>query len=160
MRIFTPLWGLFAQNGATKRPLLLNGEGNCRDVLVPGHGELAFISAHGVEGDFERLDGRRRLGHVHLDASEIRALVVRQSPFAGLLADDETPIVGAVKGDEKRVGTGRNFKIVNVEIASCSSASRNSRRRRYHAESASGADRPFSSPLFNERSLFRPEARL
>ncbi len=34
------------------------------------------------------------------------------------------------------------------------------RIERYHAEWASGADRPFSSPLFNERSLFRPEARL
>jgi fructose-1,6-bisphosphatase I / sedoheptulose-1,7-bisphosphatase len=31
---------------------------------------------------------------------------------------------------------------------------------RYHAEHASGTDRPFSSPLFNERSLFRPEARI
>jgi len=34
------------------------------------------------------------------------------------------------------------------------------RIERYHAEFQSGADRPFSSPLFNERSLFRPEARL
>jgi fructose-1,6-bisphosphatase I / sedoheptulose-1,7-bisphosphatase len=32
------------------------------------------------------------------------------------------------------------------------------RIERYHAEYESGADRPFSSPLFNERSLFRPEA--
>ncbi len=31
---------------------------------------------------------------------------------------------------------------------------------RYHAEFQSGADRPFTSPLFNERSLFRPEARI
>lgn len=34
------------------------------------------------------------------------------------------------------------------------------RIERYHAEYRSGADRPFISPLFNERSLFRPEARL
>jgi fructose-1,6-bisphosphatase I / sedoheptulose-1,7-bisphosphatase len=34
------------------------------------------------------------------------------------------------------------------------------RIERYHAEHASGTDRPFSSPLFNERSMFRPEARL
>jgi fructose-1,6-bisphosphatase I / sedoheptulose-1,7-bisphosphatase len=34
------------------------------------------------------------------------------------------------------------------------------RIERYHAEHASGVDRPFSSPLFNERSMFRPEARL
>jgi fructose-1,6-bisphosphatase I/sedoheptulose-1,7-bisphosphatase len=32
------------------------------------------------------------------------------------------------------------------------------RIERYHAEYLSGADRPFTSPLFNERSLFRPEA--
>jgi fructose-1,6-bisphosphatase len=30
---------------------------------------------------------------------------------------------------------------------------------RYHAEHASGKDRPYTSPLFNERSLFRPETR-
>jgi fructose-1,6-bisphosphatase len=30
---------------------------------------------------------------------------------------------------------------------------------RYHTEHASGVDRPYSSPLFNERSMFRPEAR-
>jgi fructose-1,6-bisphosphatase I / sedoheptulose-1,7-bisphosphatase len=34
------------------------------------------------------------------------------------------------------------------------------RIERYHCEYQSGADRPFSSPLFNERSLFRPEARI
>ncbi len=34
------------------------------------------------------------------------------------------------------------------------------RIERYHLEHLSGADRPFISPLFNERSLFRPEARL
>ncbi|MGH8266414.1 MAG: class 1 fructose-bisphosphatase [Steroidobacteraceae bacterium] len=33
------------------------------------------------------------------------------------------------------------------------------RIERYHAEYASGSDRPYTSPLFNERSLFRPEAR-
>jgi fructose-1,6-bisphosphatase len=33
------------------------------------------------------------------------------------------------------------------------------RIERYHAEHASGKDRPYSSPLFNERSMFRPEAR-
>jgi len=32
------------------------------------------------------------------------------------------------------------------------------RIERYHAEYESGADQPYSSPLFNERSLFRPEA--
>jgi fructose-1,6-bisphosphatase I / sedoheptulose-1,7-bisphosphatase len=32
------------------------------------------------------------------------------------------------------------------------------RIERYHAEFLSGTDRPFTSPLFNERSLFRPEA--
>ena len=34
------------------------------------------------------------------------------------------------------------------------------RIERYHAEHASGTDRPYISPLFNERSMFRPEARL
>jgi len=30
---------------------------------------------------------------------------------------------------------------------------------RYHSEHANGIDHPYSSPLFNERSMFRPEAR-
>jgi fructose-1,6-bisphosphatase len=34
------------------------------------------------------------------------------------------------------------------------------RIERYHAEHARGADHPYISPLFNERSMFRPEARL
>jgi fructose-1,6-bisphosphatase len=33
------------------------------------------------------------------------------------------------------------------------------RIEQYHREFDAGTDRPFSSPLFNERSLFRPEAR-
>jgi fructose-1,6-bisphosphatase len=32
------------------------------------------------------------------------------------------------------------------------------RIERYHAEFDAGTDKPFVSPLFNERSLFRPEA--
>ncbi len=32
------------------------------------------------------------------------------------------------------------------------------RIERYHAEHEAGTDRPYTSPLFNERSLFRPEA--
>jgi fructose-1,6-bisphosphatase len=34
------------------------------------------------------------------------------------------------------------------------------RIERYHAEFDNGTDKPFISPLFNERSLFRPEARV
>jgi fructose-1,6-bisphosphatase I / sedoheptulose-1,7-bisphosphatase len=34
------------------------------------------------------------------------------------------------------------------------------RIERYHREHERGLDRPFRSPLFNERSLFRPDARL
>jgi len=33
------------------------------------------------------------------------------------------------------------------------------RIERYHAEHDTGVDQPYISPLFNERSLFRPEAR-
>jgi fructose-1,6-bisphosphatase I len=33
------------------------------------------------------------------------------------------------------------------------------RIERYHREFDSGEDQPFVSPLINERSLFRPEAR-
>ena len=34
------------------------------------------------------------------------------------------------------------------------------RIERYHAEHDSGTDQPYTSPLFNERSLFRPEMRV
>jgi fructose-1,6-bisphosphatase I / sedoheptulose-1,7-bisphosphatase len=34
------------------------------------------------------------------------------------------------------------------------------RIERYHAEHASGTDRPYSSPLFSERSMFRADARI
>jgi len=40
------------------------------------------------------------------------------------------------------------------------SANEVTRIERYHAEWHNGTDRPFVSPLFNERSLFRPEALL
>ena len=33
------------------------------------------------------------------------------------------------------------------------------RIERYHAEYDAGTDQPYVSPLFNERSLYRPEAR-
>jgi fructose-1,6-bisphosphatase I len=32
------------------------------------------------------------------------------------------------------------------------------RIERYHGEYDAGTDKPYSSPLFNERSLYRPEA--
>jgi fructose-1,6-bisphosphatase I / sedoheptulose-1,7-bisphosphatase len=41
-------------------------------------------------------------------------------------------------------------------LGSCNEVAR---IERYHAEYLSGTDRPYTSPLFNERSLFRPEAR-
>jgi fructose-1,6-bisphosphatase I/sedoheptulose-1,7-bisphosphatase len=34
------------------------------------------------------------------------------------------------------------------------------RIERYHAEAEAGTDKPYVSPLFNERSLYRPEARV
>jgi len=34
------------------------------------------------------------------------------------------------------------------------------RIERYHAEADAGTDKPYVSPLFNERSLYRPEARV
>jgi fructose-1,6-bisphosphatase len=45
---------------------------------------------------------------------------------------------------------------VPVILGSCQEVDRIDR---YHAEHASGIDRPYTSPLFNERSMFRPEAR-
>jgi fructose-1,6-bisphosphatase len=61
--------------------------------------------------------------------------------------------------------TGRQ-RLLDVQPASLHQrvpvilGSRNEVQRieRYHVEHDSGTDRPFTSPLFNERSLFRPEA--
>jgi fructose-1,6-bisphosphatase len=46
---------------------------------------------------------------------------------------------------------------VPLILGSCNEVER---IERYHAEHACGADRPYSSPLFNERSMFRSEAPL
>jgi len=46
---------------------------------------------------------------------------------------------------------------VPLILGSCNEVER---IERYHAEHACGADRPYSSPLFNERSMFRAEAPL
>jgi fructose-1,6-bisphosphatase I/sedoheptulose-1,7-bisphosphatase len=46
---------------------------------------------------------------------------------------------------------------VPLILGSCNEVER---IERYHAEHACGVDRPYSSPLFNERSMFRPEAPL
>ncbi len=80
---------------------------------------------------------------------------------------EANPISLLVEQAEGRATTGCQ-RLLQVEPQSLHQrvplilGSRNEVERieRYHAECESGADRPFSSPLFNERSLFRPEALL
>ena len=80
---------------------------------------------------------------------------------------EANPISLLVEQAEGRATTGCQ-RLLEVEPQSLHQrvplilGSRNEVERieRYHAECESGADRPFSSPLFNERSLFRPEALL
>ena len=68
-------------------------------------------------------------------------------------------------GGGASTGTQRLLDVMPEALHQCVPlilGSRNEVERiaRYHAEHASGADRPYTSPLFNERSLFRPEARI
>jgi fructose-1,6-bisphosphatase I/sedoheptulose-1,7-bisphosphatase len=80
---------------------------------------------------------------------------------------EANPITLLVEQAGGRATTGRE-RLLDVKPESLHQrvplilGSRNEVERieRYHAEHASGVDRPYSSPLFNERSMFRPEARL
>jgi fructose-1,6-bisphosphatase len=64
----------------------------------------------------------------------------------------------ATTGRERVLGVAPEslHQRVPVILGSCHEVDRIDR---YHAEHASGMDRPYTSPLFNERSMFRPEAR-
>src|SRR5260370_39507007 len=63
-----------------------------------------------------RLDRRRRLAHGHLDAAEILGFVVRQSPLASLLADDELPGVGILHQRIERIVALWHVETADIEI--------------------------------------------
>jgi fructose-1,6-bisphosphatase I/sedoheptulose-1,7-bisphosphatase len=79
---------------------------------------------------------------------------------------EASPIAFLVEQAGGRATTGRE-RLLAVKPASLhqaiavvlGSANEVARIERYHAEHDAGHDREFVSPLFNERSLFRPEAR-
>jgi fructose-1,6-bisphosphatase I/sedoheptulose-1,7-bisphosphatase len=67
-------------------------------------------------------------------------------------------------GGRATTGRGRVLDAIPESLHQCvplilGSYNEVARIERYHAEHATGADRPYSSPLFNERSMFRSEAR-
>jgi fructose-1,6-bisphosphatase len=78
---------------------------------------------------------------------------------------EANPIAMLVEQAGGRATTGRQRLLevtpdglhqrVPVILGSCEEVER---IERYHREFDAGTDKPFSSPLFNERSLFRPEA--
>ncbi len=68
-------------------------------------------------------------------------------------------------GGAASTGRGRLLEVPPTELhqrVPVILGSRNeiARIERYHQEYDSGADKPYSSPLFNDRSLYRPEARI
>jgi len=79
---------------------------------------------------------------------------------------EANPISLLIEQAGGRASTGRR-RVLDMEPESLHHripviiGSRNEVERvdRYHAEFDCGADRPYTSPLFNERSLFRPEWR-
>ena len=80
---------------------------------------------------------------------------------------EANPIGWLIEQADGRASTGRQ-RILDVAPSSLhqrvpvilGSRFEVERIERYHAEFDAGTDRPFVSPLFNERSLFRPEARV
>jgi len=81
------------------------------------------------------------------------------------LLDKANPIALLVEQAGGRASTGRGQSLDEPPQAmtQCVPLFLGSRREverleRYHAEHDSGLDKPYVSPLFNERSLFRPEA--
>ena len=117
----------------------------------------------------DRLDGRRGAPHPHAR----RRLHVPRTPRTAAkpgrlrLLYEANPISLLVEQAGGRATTGRQ-RMLEVKPESLhqripvilGSRHEVERIERYHAEWACGTDRPFTSPLFNERSLFRPEARL
>lgn len=68
-------------------------------------------------------------------------------------------------GGAASTGRGRILQVVPTELHQrvaviLGSKAEVERIERYHAEYDRGDDKPYVSPLFNERSLYRPEARL
>ena len=64
-------------------------------------------------------------------------------------------------GGAASTGTGRILEVVPADLHQrvpviLGSRDEVARIERYHAEHEQGLDRPFTSPLFNERSLFMP----
>ena len=75
---------------------LLHKQENRGVVVFPAQGEFGYVAAaaEALEGIFQVLDRRRRDVHVHLGPDQILRRVVVRSPLAGLLVDDQNPVVG------------------------------------------------------------------
>ncbi len=79
---------------------------------------------------------------------------------------EANPIAWLVEQAGGRATTGRE-RLLDIQPQALhqripvilGSASEVERIERYHAEYEAGTDKPFVSPLFNERSLYRPDAR-
>ena len=65
-------------------------------MVFPAQGEFGYVAAaaEALEGVFQVLDRRRRDVHIHLGPNQILRRVVFRSPLAGLLVDDQNPVVG------------------------------------------------------------------
>ncbi len=70
-----------------------------------------------IVGDCEILNGRRKLGHLHVDPGQFIALVlVGDAPLAGFLVDDEGPLVGSWE-DKQCVAASRHVLSANYDVA-------------------------------------------
>src|SRR5262249_427177 len=97
------------------RSLLLFGDGDGGAGGFPV--QIESGSGTGLfESDGEILDWSRQRGGLHVHAREIVGLAgVSCSPFAGLLANDQRPLVLA--GNRKQgIGAGRNRRAANVQV--------------------------------------------
>src|ERR1700682_1943112 len=88
---------------------LLRGDVDGRASVFPLHEQRATLCTL-IEGDGEILGGRGGFRNLHVDASEIVFRAgISGTPFAGLLADDESPFIFAGNGEDCVFAGGNGF---------------------------------------------------
>src|ERR1035441_4475018 len=94
----------------------MHGDKNRCRVVLPFQRELAGGAAKVGECVFQILNQGQGLAHLHLHPAQILGGVVRQAPLAGLLVDNQNPVVGVGDVDKEGVVTLGNGQAVNGEV--------------------------------------------
>jgi len=90
-------------------------ENRCR-VVLPFQRDLAGCATEIRDGVLQVLDQRGRLGHGHLHTAQVLRLVIRQARLAGLLVDDQHPVVGVRDVSKEGVVALGNIQAANGQV--------------------------------------------